>query len=139
MRINIPPLHRAVSVVICDKANKKMLLQKRSASKSTWPGFWSNTTCTHPLPGESYQKAAERRLFEEMGIKTPIREVFRFVYKAGYDKTWGEHEYDVVFKVECNGYVKPNPSEADGYKWLDICKLKKDVKENKNFYYPWFK
>jgi isopentenyl-diphosphate Delta-isomerase len=73
------PLHRAVSVVIYNGKSRKMLLQKRSGSKPTWPGYWSNATCTHPLPEETYQHAAERRLFEEMGIKTPLCEMVRII------------------------------------------------------------
>lgn len=77
---NPVPLHRAISVVIYDKGRKKMLLQKRSSSKPTWPGVWSNATCTHPLPGETYADAAGRRLFEEMGVKTDLLEVFKIIY-----------------------------------------------------------
>ncbi|KKR10358.1 MAG: Isopentenyl-diphosphate Delta-isomerase [Candidatus Woesebacteria bacterium GW2011_GWA1_39_21] len=55
---NPAPLHRAISVVIFDKAHKKMLLQKRSKEKPTWPRFWSNACCTHPFIGELYKSAA---------------------------------------------------------------------------------
>src|SRR3972149_7078953 len=134
---NPVPLHRAISVVIYDKTRKYMLLQKRSTQKVTWPGFWSNTSCTHPLPDESYKDAAERRLFEEMGIKTPLTESFNFIYKAKYDKTWGEHELDHVFVGEYDGKVKLNPDEAEDYKWMKITDLKKDIKDNPGIYTPW--
>src|SRR3989337_638495 len=60
---NPVPLHRAISVVIYDNKGR-MLLQKRSENKPTWPLFWSNACCTHPLKGETYKKAAKRRLKE---------------------------------------------------------------------------
>ena len=133
------PLHRAVSVIIYDKDHKEMLLQKRSSGKPTWPGYWSNAACTHPLSGESYKDAAERRLFEEMGVKTDLNEVYKFIYKAKYDSVWGEHELDAVFTGEYDGKVDPDPNEADGYKWMNIGKLKADVTVNPNLYTPWFK
>ncbi len=136
---NPVPLHRAVSIVIYSKDRKEMLLQKRSESKPTWPHFWSNVCCTHPRPGESYKDCAERRLFEEMGIKTPVREVFRFIYKARMDKIWGEHEYDVIFVGEYKGKVVADPNEAEDYKWMKVTDLMYDIKENPQIYTPWFK
>jgi len=136
---NPVPLHRAISVVIFDPKREKMLLQKRAKNKPTWPLFWSNATCTHPLPNESYKNAAERRLGEEMGFTVSLKEVFRFIYKAEYDKVWGEHEYDVVFEGIYNGEIKPNPGEVADYKWMEIDELLGDVKRDPKSYSPWFK
>jgi isopentenyl-diphosphate delta-isomerase len=136
---NPVPLHRAISVVIYDKKGKKMLLQKRAADKLTWPLFWSNTCCTHPLPNETYLTCAKRRLKEEMGIVTPLKELFYFIYDAMYDRQWGEHELDHVFIGKYSGKVVVDPKEAADYKWMDIEKLKKDTKENPDSYTPWFK
>lgn len=136
---NPVPLHRAISVVIFDQKREKMLLQKRAKDKPTWPLFWSNATCTHPYPDEGYQDAAQRRLEEEMGFRVPLKEIFRFIYKAEYDKTWGEHEYDVVFEGIYNGELKPDPKEVADYKWIGLKDLKSDIKLNPSHYTPWFK
>lgn len=136
---NPVPLHRAISVIIYSPDKKKMLLQKRSTKKPTWRGFWSNATCTHPLPDESYKDAAKRRLFEEMGVKTSLKEVLRFTYEAEYDATWGEHELDAVFIGKYKGKVKIDRNEAEDYKWMDVDKLKIDVKARGDLYTPWFK
>lgn len=136
---NPVPLHRAISVVIFSPDRKRMLLQRRASGKPTWPFFWSNACCTHPLPGEDYKAAAQRRLKEEMGISTKLREISRFVYKAKYNKTWGEHELDVVFEGVYEGQINPNLSEVSDYKWILLNDLKKEIKENFNKYTPWFK
>lgn len=133
------PLHRAISVVILDPSGEKMLLQKRAEGKPTWPLFWSNACCTHPLRDESYQACAERRLKQEMGFSTPLVEKFRFIYKVDYDKIWGEHEYDVVFEGRYEGEVKPDLEEATGWKWMEVKELLGDVKNNPGAYTPWFK
>ena len=136
---NPVPLHRAISIVIFDKSGQKTLLTKRSFKKPTWPLFWSNTVCSHPYRNESYQKAAERRIFEEAGFRTKLTEVFRFTYEAKYDEVWGEHENDVVFKGEYEGPVNPNPDEIADYKWVEVGKLKEDINKNPKKYTPWFK
>ena len=43
-------LHRAFSVFLFDE-EKRLLLQKRAAHKFTFPGYWTNTCCSHPLHG----------------------------------------------------------------------------------------
>ena len=133
------PLHRAVSVVILDPSGKKMLLQKRAKGKPTWPLFWSNACCTHPLKEESYLECASRRLEEEMGFWVPLTEKFRFIYQAEYDQIWGEYEYDVMFEGKYEGLVKPDPQEAADWKWIEVKELLADVKQNQDIYTPWFK
>lgn len=134
------PLHRASSIVIFNQDKSEMLITKRSVKKPTWPLFWSNAVCSHPYPEENYQQAAERRLYEELGFKTPLRPVFRFNCKAEMDnRVWGECELDAVFVGKYNGGpIYPNPDEVAGYEWLKIGELKKDMKKNPKKYTPWF-
>lgn len=136
---NPVPLHRAISVVIFSSDRKKMLLQKRAVLKPTWPLFWSNACCTHPMKGESYKSAAERRLKGEMGIETSLKEIFRFKYRARYDSVWGEHELDTVFEGLYEGEIDPDPKEVAEYKWVAVRELLEDVKRNPQKYTPWFK
>lgn len=136
---NPVPLHRAISVVIYSKDKKRILLHKRAKLKATWPFFWTNPCCTHPMKGEGCKAAAERRLKEEMGFSTPLKQVFKFIYKAKYDETWGEHELDAVFVGTYSGKIKPNLKEVADFKWMEIDKLAVDVKKNPDKYTPWFK
>ena len=137
---NPVPLHRAISVIVFSSNKKKMLLQKRSTKKPTWPLFWSNTVCSHPYKDESYADAAARRLVEEMGFSTPLKEIDRFIYKAKMDSgIWGEHELDAVFEGVYDGPVNPDPDEAADFKWMTIKELKKDLAKNPKIYTPWFK
>ena len=40
--------HRAFSVLLFNSDNK-LLLQRRSIEKVTFPGVWANSCCSHPL------------------------------------------------------------------------------------------
>jgi len=133
-------LHRAISIVILNPDKSKMLITKRADDKPTWPGFWTNAVCTHPFPQETYQKAAERRLFEELGFKTSLKEIFNFIYEAKMDNNiWGEHELDHVFSGIYDGPISPDPAEASDYKWVEIGDLEKDIEINPNKFTPWFR
>jgi len=136
---NPVPLHRAISIVIFNKDKSEMLITKRAKIKPTWPGYWTNAVCSHPYPKETYKKAAERRVREELGFKTPLNEVFNFIYEAKYDKIWGENELDHTFIGVYDGKIVPDPKEVSEYEWIKIGDLKKDLEKNPKKYTPWFK
>lgn len=130
-------LHRAISVFIFND-NKELLLQKRFSGKYHSPGLWTNTCCTHPNKNEDTKDAANRRLKEEMGIYSNLREIFSFIYYVKFDNNLIEHEFDHVFFGKYNGSIKFNPIEVDDYKWISLDKLKTDLKENPEKYTFWF-
>src|SRR5438445_437576 len=101
-------LHRAFSIFIYNSKNQ-MLLQLRSNAKHHFQNLWSNGCCSHPRKGEELEKAAHRKLKQEFGFDTKLKEVFSFVYKADDPKSGlTEHELDHVFLGEYNGVPKPN-------------------------------
>lgn len=131
-------LHRAFSVFLFDRAGR-MLISKRSTKKNTWPGFWSNACCSHPREGESTEEAARRRLEEELGIRTEVRFLFKFEYRADYDETWGEHEVDHVFVGQYEGPLALNRDEVEEAKFIAVEDLKRDVRDRPERYTPWFR
>lgn len=100
-------LHRAFSVFLFDSENR-LLLQQRADEKITFPGYWTNTCCSHPLNKKDemeeskdhigVKRAARRKLFHELGIpesEVPLEELqflTRIHYLAPSDGMWGEHE-----------------------------------------------
>jgi len=131
------PLHRAFSIFIFNFRGE-MLIQKRSSKKKTWPGFWANACCSHPRKGEAVEESAKRRLKEELGFSTPLKFLFKFQYKAQFDKIWGEHELDHVFVGKYDGPVKPDRNEIEDWKFIDVSELIEDAKQDGK-YSPWFK
>lgn len=131
-------LHRAFSAYIFNAKNQ-LLIQQRSKFKKLWPLYWSNSCCSHPLEGDTYEKIAEKRLKEELGFTCKLRLVDKFQYQAEYKDVGSENELCAVLIGEYNGQVMPNPEEAADFKWVDINELKKDVAENPGKYTPWFK
>jgi isopentenyl-diphosphate delta-isomerase len=131
-------LHRALSVFLFNEKNE-LLIQQRAFSKYHSGGLWSNTCCSHPRPDESAHDAATRRLFEELGIRSPLHKIFHFTYKANLDKQLIEHEFDHVFLGKYQGEVSPNPDEIHAWKWIDLRALKRDMKDRPEMYTFWFK
>ena len=131
-------LHRAFSVFIFN-SDYKLLLQKRASSKYHSGGLWTNTCCSHPRDGEDTIDAANRRLNEEMGIKTSLRKVFDFIYTAELDNNLIENEFDHVLYGVYDIDPILNKEEAEDFKWIDMETLKNDIENNTDQYTVWFK
>ena len=131
-------LHRAISIFLFNEKGET-LIQQRAFSKYHCPGLWSNTCCSHPYPGETPQAAAERRLFEEMGIQCELKWAFPFLYKAEVGKGLIEHEYDHVFIGRFEGEAVPNPLEVEATKWVSPKTLLEEFEKTPEKYTVWFR
>lgn len=151
-------LHRAFSVFLFNKKHK-LLLQKRSATKVTFPLVWTNTCCSHPLFRESelvaenhlgVRNAAQRKLYDELGIvaeDAPVDEftcLGRILYKAPSDGKWGEHELDYLLFLVRDVGVQPNTEEVADVMYVDKEQLrellkKADAGEEGVTLSPWFR
>lgn len=131
-------LHRAFSIFVFNQSNE-VLLQRRASSKYHSRGLWSNTCCGHPRPEEGLNKAAHRRLQEEMGFDCVLNKAFSFIYKAALDNNLVEHEFDHVFVGSFHGNPVINIDEADDYKWVSIDTLKAGLAEEPASYTYWLK
>ena len=131
-------LHRAFSVFVFNKKGE-MLLQQRAKTKYHFPALWSNTCCSHPRKGETVLGAAHRRLMEECGFDTRLKELTSFVYQADSGGELSEHELDHVLIGKYDGPLTPNPEEIDGMKWVNVTALRADVDRSPRLYTPWFK
>ncbi|MFA5556744.1 MAG: isopentenyl-diphosphate Delta-isomerase [Flavobacteriaceae bacterium] len=131
-------LHRAFSVFILNDKNE-LMLQQRAVHKYHSPLLWTNTCCSHQRDGESNIQAGNRRLQEEMGFITELKELFSFIYKAPFDNGLTEHELDHVMI----GYYSKEPiinsDEVETWKWMNIDEVRKDIQQNPDIYTAWFK
>ena len=134
----VPRLHRAFSIFIFNSKGE-LLLQQRAFSKYHSPGLWTNTCCSHPRNGESIDKAAERRLLEEMGLRCDMHEVFTFIYKAPVGLGLIEHEYDHVFFGQSDDIPVINTEEVESWKYMSLDDISSDMKVHPEQYTEWFK
>lgn len=156
------PLHRAFSVFLFDTKGR-MLLQQRAAEKITFPSYWTNTVCSHPLftPAELGQnddndevigakRAALRKLSHELGVKEgdveleDLQFMTRIRYRAESDGgVWGEHEVDYVFMAMKDVKLDPEPNEVRAVKYVTQADLKdmfRDAESPSNLRLtPWFR
>ena len=131
-------LHRAFSVNIINRKGE-FLLQQRAKIKYHSGGLWTNACCSHPHAGETLETAIHRRLKEEMGFDTDLKELFTMIFRAAFSNGLTEHEFLHVYIGQWNGKVIPNPEEADDYRWIGIDELKKEIEADPDSFTPWFR
>ncbi|MEL1240547.1 isopentenyl-diphosphate Delta-isomerase [Flavobacterium flavipallidum] len=131
-------LHRAFSVFVLNDKNQ-LMLQQRAHHKYHSPLLWTNTCCSHQREGESNLQAGNRRLMEEMGFQTELKELFHFIYKAPFDNGLTEHELDHVMIGYYNDTPRINIDEVEAWKWMDIEAVKDDIALQPEIYTVWFR
>lgn len=131
-------LHRAFSVFIFNSKNE-LMLQQRAAHKYHSPLLWTNTCCSHQRDGETNIEAGTRRLQEEMGFTTSLKETTSFIYKAPFDNGLTEHELDHIMIGYYEQAPVINPDEVEDWKWMPLEDVRTDIAAQPELYTAWFK
>jgi len=131
-------LHRAFSVFLFNDKGE-MLLQQRAVSKRLWPGYWSNSCCSHPRRGESMRVATRRRLRDELNIDAELEYVYKFMYQAEYGELGSEHELCHVYLGRVDGDVHANDHEIESIRFMSTAELERKFGDAAGRFTPWFK
>ena len=131
-------LHRAFSLFLFN-TNGELLLQQRGSAKRLWPGFWSNSCCSHPRRGESMDVATRRRLRDELNIESPLEFIYKFSYTAEFASAGSENELCHVYLGSIEESVRPNDHEIDSIRFIKPQDLAEEFAESSATFTPWFK
>lgn len=142
-------LHRAFSVFLFNTDNK-LLVQKRSDEKITFPSLYTNTCCSHPLytiPAEQdgvqgVKVASVRRLKDELGITevavSDLHFMTRMLYYSPSNGQWGEYEMDYVLIARKDVQLDVNSNEISEVAYLSKSELYAKLSDPVFPRTPWF-
>lgn len=131
-------LHRAFSVFLFDE-QCRVLIQQRAPGKMLWPGFWSNSCCSHPRPGESVEAAGRRRVREELRVECRLDFLYKFQYQARFGDVGSEHELCYVYAGFPLGPVRADPAEITDHRWVTPEDLTREIAAGPDRFSPWMK
>ena len=131
-------LHRAFSAFVLNGSGQ-LLLQQRHQSKRLWPGYWSNSCCSHPRAGEQMDEAVARRLEQELGIQAAVQFIFKFEYRAEFKDVGTEHELCWVYVGSLRRDAGRQHDEIAAWRWIAPADLDATLREDPGSYTPWLK
>jgi len=104
--------HRAVIILVYD-IEGKLFLQKRSPQKKLYAGRWDVSASGHVLAGESKEEAAQRKLEQELGIRSSNLKLISEI-KASSETGY---EFISLYVLEKSGHMMDLNKEeaASGY------------------------
>lgn len=132
------PLHLAFSCYLFNERGE-VLVSRRSLSKITWPGVWTNSFCGHPQPGEPTAEAVHRRAEQELGalVGTLTLVAPEFRYRAVDASGIVENEICPVYTATLHSALDPNPAELIQWEWIEPEQLISAVKAAPFAFSPW--
>jgi len=120
-------IRRLIGVVIFN-AKHEILLQKRSLTKDIYPGYYTISCSGHPTKGETYDRAAQREINEELGITDKLK--LNFIKKI-INSTDQAIEMLAIFTANYNGPINYNRIEVDKIEVLSGTKIKQLFVKNR--------
>lgn len=115
-------IHRGIVILVFND-KRELFLQKRSATKELYPGYWSLSVGGHLASGETYNEAAKKEMKEELGIEVPLERIGKFLHENKI-----ETEMNMAYKAVYNGSFKLNPEEIEEGKFFGLSDLTRKVR-----------
>ncbi len=130
-------LHRAFSLFLFND-DGELLMQQRSADKRLWPGYWSNSCCSHPRRGETLDVATRRRLDDELNVEAELEHIYRFRYSVSFGAAGSENELCHVYLGRIGSEPCPNDSEIASVRFVSASALEAEMRDSPERFTPWF-
>lgn len=128
-------ISRNVAIFILDD-NKNLLIVKRSPQKRSFPNRYDLAACGNVKAGESYEKAADREVEEELGIKCDLMFLTKIFNK--FKENDKEIKYFTgIFLGYFPGEVKLSDELVELRK-LSVGEVEELVNKNKDLFTPGF-
>ncbi|MDE1870981.1 MAG: NUDIX domain-containing protein [Candidatus Micrarchaeota archaeon] len=111
----------------------KILLQKRSMEKDSWPGKWDVSAAGHISAGETPKKAALRELKEEVGISAKPTDLKRIIVSKDCVKlrdNYDNKEFQSVYLYKLSKIPKElQKEEVEAVKFVPLSELERELKD----------
>lgn len=126
--------HNCVDILIFNDMCE-LALQMRAANDKSFSGHWDFSAGGHVDLNEESQKAAEREIFEELGVSGQVTFLSQehFQYPA-WDPSILREVDASIYKMIHNGPFKINPKEVEKVVFLGLPVIQKMIDEGGKFH-----
>lgn len=118
-------LHPVVHLYLLDRY-RRFYLQRRSMTKSLYPGLWDTSVGGHVTYGEGLAEALFREASEEIGLSA-----FNPILMGSYiNEAESEKEYSAVYAVIGHPELHPDGQEVSEGRWWTVPEIEASLGSN---------
>ena len=130
---------RIVRVVLKDEKGR-ILSQRRSSEKKSYPNLWTDSASGHVDEGDTYDSAVIRELEEELGVSAELTFIGKFASKD----VIGDKiilEFNAVYEgtISSNSSFTLEEGEVSDTQWFELDTLKREMQNDPDSFTPGFK
>lgn len=112
--------HRAIHIFWL-RPDGLLCLQRRAYAKDNCPGLLSSACAGHVDSGEGYAEAAQRELFEELGIRVSLAQLLEIDYAPAHPELGHEFVRSYLLRGDFQPVIARN--EVDSILWRHPAEL----------------
>jgi isopentenyl-diphosphate Delta-isomerase len=116
-------VHRSVQILLF-ASDGRLLLQRRSAAKDLFPGYFCASASGHVVSGDDYGATAARELEEELGLAAPLKFVGKMLVRSE-----PETEMTALYIARSDGPYTFHPTETDGGQFLSLAEVEQGMEQ----------
>jgi isopentenyl-diphosphate delta-isomerase type 1 len=128
--------HRAVHVFVFNPAGE-LFVQKRSATKDTFPGCYDSSASGHLGSGEEYNAYAVRELQEELRLEVSPQLLRKHFKIAACPETGREFAW--VYSIQGDFTPTVNPAEIDAGRFFPVSSVRALIAQHRECCAPSFR
>ena len=111
-------IHRASYILVFNRQGQ-LFIQKRTATKDIYPGYWDLAAGGVVQAGETYLESAARELREELGVAgVKLKHLFDQYFEDENTKVWGR-----IFSCVNNGPFTLQTEEIDYGRFIPLSEI----------------
>lgn len=122
---------RRIAKVVVQDEYGMVLLQKRSLNVAAWPGRW-DVCGGHVDVGETYQKAAEREMREELNVQVSVSEPIEIIFSAEENVFFGIGSATINHETP----MRLKEDEVEAVRWISLEKLEHEFASSPSDFIP---
>lgn len=120
--------HRIIWVIVINDKDE-ILIQQRHRDKDISPLFWDLSAAGHVDTGETYEEAAEREMYEELGIKGELHFIKEGIFSYDHPTGLKDREFYKLYVCRHNGPFKMQENEIEKIRFTAADEIEEMIKE----------
>jgi isopentenyl-diphosphate Delta-isomerase len=122
-----------VSHVLVFNSKGELLVQQLALTRSRHPGMWGSSVAAYVHSGESYEQAAKRRVYQELGVSASLQ----CLGKTSMNDS-GTCKFISIFRMFADGPFKYDHGHIEHLQFFPLDEIKDILDNSKHSFTPTF-